>query len=93
MSERETTLTKRVRVWEDVHALYKELSEDLGVVMGDLVSSALLELLISNPHFLVHIITTWFGCRYTKVFRVVERYQNRAKNVLKRYVEIVEAEE
>ena len=93
MSGVRTTLTKNVRVWEDVHALYKELSEDLRVVMGDLISSALLELLLSNPHFLAHVVAVWFERSYTRAFKVVERYQERAQEIIERYVEAVKAEE
>ncbi len=93
MSEGETTLTKRVRMWEDVHALFKDLAEDLEVVMSDLISSALLELLLSNPHFLAHVVTVWFDRNYTEILKVVEWYQDRARDILKRYVEAVKAEE
>lgn len=79
------------RVYREVRDLYKELSNDAGVIMCDLISLTLLHA-AQNQYLMTYILQEEFDLRYSAARELAFKLSKKAKEILSAYEVLSSAE-
>ena len=74
-----------IRIWREVHSIYKDVAEEEGLVMSDLISTILLEAAISDTPLIVYTLMEWFDIRYEKAVETADKLKEKAIAFLKAF--------
>lgn len=81
--------TVKIRVWNDVKKILKEISVEHGYAMSDLASTLLLEAL-RNPHLLAYTLEYWFNVDFDEALKTSLKISQEVDSLLRLIEEYAE---
>lgn len=82
----------RIRVWNEVHSIYKSTAKEYNLVIGDLTSTILLEVAINGVPLVVYALQRWFRMRYHEAIDIALKLRERALNMIENALKVEEVE-
>ncbi len=75
----------QVRIYRPVYKVLKELAEEEGIVLSDLISVILFRVALENPSLLKVVLTEEFGIDYEDAYEIAETLGAKMLEEITRY--------
>ena len=76
-----------IRVWPELHAVLKELSEEEGFILADLTSAILMEAILNNPAVVAVAIARWYEVYTERAMKCAFELQRKLSSIVKKVEE------